>query len=327
MQKKLISIIVPVYNVEKYLCECINSIINQKVKHWELILVDDGSTDRSGSICDNYVTKDNRIRVIHKQNGGVSSARNIGIEEAKGEWLVFVDADDWVDENYLTLIFENIDRGYQIIHFGYNKQLSDGSIQVRNPNSLGEVMKSDFFTSLNWSSVSVSFSFSADLLKRFNIKFPNGMRTSEDRVFIGSCVLASEKILCVYGSHYTYRYTPGSAVNSRKAYSLNRSNLIVTQKIVDFANKHCIDISESAIAFIYKISFDEHMAMLIKSDFDANEEMLAKQDLKLIATDMNIYSYSLLTRLSIFIAQRSLRTSIILKRLLNIAISIKHRNF
>lgn len=327
MQKNLISIIVPVYNVEKYLCECINSIINQKVKHWELILVDDGSTDRSGSICDNYVTKDNRIRVIHKQNGGVSSARNIGIEEAKGEWLVFVDADDWVDENYLTLISENIDRGYHIIHFGYKKQLSDGSIQVRNPNSLGEVMKSDFFTSLNWSSVSVSFSFSADLLKRFNIKFPNGMRTSEDRVFIGSCVLASEKILCVYGSHYTYRYTPGSAVNSRKAYSLNRSNLIVTQKIVDFANKHCIDISESAIAFIYKISFDEHMAMLIKSDFDANEEMLAKQDLKLIATDMNIYSYSLLTRLSIFIAQRSLRTSIILKRLLNIAISIKHRNF
>lgn len=327
MQKKLISIIVPVYNVERYLCECINSIINQKVKNWELILVDDGSTDRSNSICDNYAIKDNRIRVIHKQNGGVSSARNIGIEVAKGEWLVFVDADDWIDENFLTLISDNIDSGYQIIHFGYKKQLSDGSIQVRNPLFLGEVMKSDFFTPLNWSSVSVSFSFSADLLKRFNIKFPIGMRTSEDRVFIGCCVLASEKILSVYGSHYTYRYTPGSAVNSRKAYSLNRSNLIVPQKIVDFANKHCIEISESAIAFIYKISFDEHIAILIKSDFDANEEMLAKQELKSIAADMSIYNYSLLTRLTIFIAQRSLRASIIFKTLLNIAISIRHRNF
>ena len=92
-----ISIIVPVYNAEKYLRKCIESILNQTFKDFELILVDDGSTDSSGKICDEYALKDSRIKVIHKENGGLSSARNAGLDVAKGEYIGFVDSDDWIE--------------------------------------------------------------------------------------------------------------------------------------------------------------------------------------------------------------------------------------
>lgn len=92
----MISIIVPVYNVRLYLSQCIESIINQTISDWELILVDDGSTDGSGNLCDSFANKDSRIFVIHQHNRGVSSARNTGLERAKGEYVMFVDADDWI---------------------------------------------------------------------------------------------------------------------------------------------------------------------------------------------------------------------------------------
>ena len=94
-----ISIIVPVYNVEKYLKRCIDSILNQSFTDFELILVDDGSTDNSGEIIDEYAIKDERIKVIHKENGGLSSARNVGIEYSKGNYIAFVDSDDYINKN------------------------------------------------------------------------------------------------------------------------------------------------------------------------------------------------------------------------------------
>ena len=92
--RPIISIIVPVYNTEKYLDQCIQSVLAQTYTNWELLLIDDGSTDSSGAICDKYAAEDNRIRVFHKENGGVSSARNLGLDNAQGEWISFVDADD-----------------------------------------------------------------------------------------------------------------------------------------------------------------------------------------------------------------------------------------
>ena len=89
-----ISIIVPIYNTEQYLPRCIDSILSQSLTDFELLLIDDGSIDGSGAICDAFAEKDNRVRVFHKENGGVSSARNLGLNEAKGEWVCFVDSDD-----------------------------------------------------------------------------------------------------------------------------------------------------------------------------------------------------------------------------------------
>ena len=111
-----VSIIVPVYKAEKYLNRCIDSIIAQTFTDWELLLIDDGSPDRSGEICDEYAQKDTRIRVFHKNNGGVSSARNLGLDNVLGEYVTFVDSDDWLLDNALTLCSSYFGQ-YEIIRF------------------------------------------------------------------------------------------------------------------------------------------------------------------------------------------------------------------
>jgi glycosyltransferase involved in cell wall biosynthesis len=128
-----VSIIIPVYNTEQYLPRCIDSILGQSFTDFELLLIDDGSTDGSAKICDAYAEKDSRIRVLHKENGGVSSARNLGLNEAKGEWVVFVDSDDWISDNCIKLLteplrnkeFDIVVGDYRIIgEFPYNLELS-----------------------------------------------------------------------------------------------------------------------------------------------------------------------------------------------------------
>lgn len=112
MDKIFISIIVPVYNVEKYLRECLDSISQLKAVTWEAILVDDGSTDTSGQICDEYAKQDSRFRVIHQKNAGVSAARNAGLEAAEGEWIWFVDSDDSINPDFTIVnpeVMENAD--------------------------------------------------------------------------------------------------------------------------------------------------------------------------------------------------------------------------
>lgn len=103
---ELISIIVPVYKVEDYIQRCVNSILGQTYKNLEVILVDDGSPDRCGEICDRYTMLDDRVKVIHKKNGGLSDARNVGIEASKGEYIAFVDSDDWIHDKYIEKLYQ-----------------------------------------------------------------------------------------------------------------------------------------------------------------------------------------------------------------------------
>ena len=105
---QLISIVVPIYNVEKYLDDCIKSIIGQTYKNIEIILVDDGSTDRSGEVCENYAKYDKRIKVIHKENGGLSDARNEGLKIANGQYITFIDSDDYVNEEFVEILYKSI---------------------------------------------------------------------------------------------------------------------------------------------------------------------------------------------------------------------------
>lgn len=100
----LISLIVPVYNVEKYLDKCLETITNQTYSNMEIILIDDGSTDLSGKKCDEWEKKDSRVRVIHKKNGGLSSARNAGIDVAKGKYISFIDSDDYIELNMIEIL-------------------------------------------------------------------------------------------------------------------------------------------------------------------------------------------------------------------------------
>ena len=107
MNEQLISIIVAVYNVEKYLNKCVESIINQTYRELEIILVDDGSKDNSGKMCDEWANKDSRIHVIHKPNGGLSDARNYGLEVAQGRWIGFMDGDDYIKPDMYERLFDN----------------------------------------------------------------------------------------------------------------------------------------------------------------------------------------------------------------------------
>lgn len=102
----LISVIIPVYNVETYLCRCVDSVLDQSYRNIEVILVDDGSPDGCPAICDEYARQDDRVRVIHQENAGLSGARNAGIDAAKGAWLAFVDSDDYLAEDFLSRLYE-----------------------------------------------------------------------------------------------------------------------------------------------------------------------------------------------------------------------------
>ncbi|GHU71022.1 hypothetical protein FACS189413_12170 [Bacteroidia bacterium] len=108
MNNPEISIVIPVYNAEKYLLECLESIINQTIPNWEVLLIDDGSTDGSPEICEDYARKDARIRVFHQPNSGASAARNKGIDEAQGHWITFVDSDDWIAAGYLEKLLNTL---------------------------------------------------------------------------------------------------------------------------------------------------------------------------------------------------------------------------
>lgn len=119
MNNPLISIIVPVYNVEKYIRPCLDSILSQTYTNWEAILVDDGSTDGSGAVCDEYVKRDNRFMVVHKENEGVSKARNLGIKQARGEYILFLDSDDLIKERCVENL--TISRAYPLVVGGYEK--------------------------------------------------------------------------------------------------------------------------------------------------------------------------------------------------------------
>ncbi|MBQ4243839.1 MAG: glycosyltransferase, partial [Clostridia bacterium] len=124
----LISVIVPVYKTEKYLDRCVNSIVNQTYKNLEIILVDDGSPDRCPELCDRWAEKDNRIKVIHQENGGMSAARNAGLRIAKGDYIGFVDSDDWIDNDmyeYLYILLINNQADYSTINYDIKKRETD----------------------------------------------------------------------------------------------------------------------------------------------------------------------------------------------------------
>lgn len=125
MQEDLISVILPIYKVEKYIKKCIESVINQTYTKLEIILVDDGSPDKCGDICNEYSKKDTRIKVIHKENGGLSDARNAGIKEATGKYIAFIDPDDYVDSNYIKILYENIINTDSDISICFFKEVSE----------------------------------------------------------------------------------------------------------------------------------------------------------------------------------------------------------
>lgn len=185
---KLISIIVPVYNVEDVIRYCIDSILSQTYSNFELLLVDDGSTDKSGKICDEYADKDSRIRVFHKVNGGVSSARNTGIEAAKGEFICFVDSDDRIKNDFLYLMSETMTNyNADIVVCGYEVFCHNDVIEMRrySEQAANYLKKCDIYLLVIKTLYSAPWAklFRKEIIDEYHLRFPEEISLGEDMVF------------------------------------------------------------------------------------------------------------------------------------------------
>ena len=220
-----ISIIVPVYKAEKYLCHCIDSILNQTFTDFELILVDDGSPDNCGTICDEYAKRDSRIKVIHKPNGGVSSARNAGMHMAKGTYLMFCDSDDAVDPGWCELHHQMIERHpnawvvSNIAKIGENgERISAGSGNQANdqPCTYFDVYKSGLSPYL------FNKIFRSDIIRDCQIRLDESVFLGEDIGFNIAYYKQCSEICRIYEELYCYYDTPNAAT---KKYYWNQLEL------------------------------------------------------------------------------------------------------
>ena len=220
MNQNLLSIITPVYQVEQYLPQCLDSILAQTYPHWELILVDDGSKDRSGEICDEYAKKDGRIRVIHTENRGAGAARNTGFAHATGEYVVFVDSDDYISENmierlYMTihkskydLVVCNFLRAYPDGKNDFTTQFPDMEISGREVLAHWKIQKNYGLWTVPWSKI-----IRKSILDQ--VKFPEG-KYFEDEFFSDQLFLRCDRVRVIPDSLYVNRVRTSSTMNSQK---------------------------------------------------------------------------------------------------------------
>jgi len=213
----LISIIVPVYNVENYLAECLDSIINQSYSNFELIVVNDGSTDLSGVICDSYLKKDSRIKVIHKSNGGLSSARNAGLEEVTGDFIGFVDSDDVIDKDMYLNLSKFLNKNEVSVLIGRLKKFNSSKSYFSN-NEFdfdGDLINGDKLIELlllrKIDASVCSKLFKAELF--FSIRFPEG-KLNEDFAIIYRIFSSVKFGVLLNDCIYNYRVREDSITNS-----------------------------------------------------------------------------------------------------------------
>ena len=212
-----VSVIVPIYNVEAYIHQCIKSILSQSYQDFELILVDDGSPDHCGEICDHYARIDNRIRVIHKKNGGLSDARNVGIDIACGDFLTFIDSDDCISSDYLELLVKTQQKyGADIVQGEMTRNIGDLGNVV--PNLGVDIMSpAESFRDLLCFKRTKVYAcgklFKKSLILAHSLYYPVG-RLNEDCATTYKMILQSNKVVLIPNVIYFYRINENSILNS-----------------------------------------------------------------------------------------------------------------
>lgn len=237
MEKVFFSIIIPVYNVEKYLCQCIDSVLNQNYKNFEIILIDDGSKDNSGKICDDYAKKDTRIKVYHKENEGLSAARNDGLKKANGEYILFIDSDDFIFENVLEKISkvcenENADiiflKGFK--YFDENNIIElDQDIKFEKTLEKEEII--EYLTRLSkFPGSACTKTYNKNFLIENNLFFIKGL-VSEDIEWIIRVLKSFNKAYFLNTPYYYYRQNRDGSITN-KVFSKNINSML------EIINKH-----------------------------------------------------------------------------------------
>lgn len=210
MDDKLVSIVIPVFNAQRYLSDCIKSAVSQLYSNVEVILINDGSTDDSGKICDEYALADERIRVFHKKNGGVSSARNFGMSVAKGEYVCFVDSDDFINEMYVKNLVTGLTEGSDLVISRLDfpnapiRRLENSTAE--NEEIPLEICKQRLLTL----SGPVCKLFKLDIVKSRGICFPEDVCMGEDGIFFTRYLNSISKMNVIDVCDYFYRQTEGS---------------------------------------------------------------------------------------------------------------------
>ncbi len=204
-----ISVIIPVYNAEACLKNCLESLRRQTFRDFEALVIDDGSTDGSGEICDSFAEKDSRFRVTHKPNGGVGSARNAGLDQVRGEWICFVDADDWAGRNYLSHLFMGTGSGKNLLVMqGYRMIPPKGRPFVREFKTHLYRASDIYLLFRDWQINRCGFPFgklyNAELVRRHGIRFMEQIHYAEDAIFMLSYLCHVDAVRMMAGCNYNY---------------------------------------------------------------------------------------------------------------------------
>ena len=271
-----ISVIVPVYNVEQYLPRCIDSILAQTFTDFEVLLINDGSTDNSGKICDEYARKDSRIRVFHKENGGVASARQLGIDEAQGEYSIHVDGDDWIENDELEIMYkEAIETQYDIISVDYYQNNQYVAEQYESTNlQMIDDMLSGKIRGVMWNKL-----IRQSLYKIYQIQFPRNINFCEDVYVCTLLFLNTNKIRHMPKAFYHYIDNPQSI--TRK---LKKTTILQRIEFVLEISKHLLQRGISTKCLFWH-KFDLKWLMFDSFFFSFEEYNLYFNEI------FNLYSY------------------------------------
>ena len=241
-----VSIVAPVYNIERYLPVFIDSVLGQTFRAWELLLVDDGSTDCSGKICDRYAKKDKRIKVIHKTNGGVSSARNAGLHEIKGEWVLMPDPDDELPLDSLETLFNKTSDDVDLLSASYVLYRNEELIAPRRPSVDLDLNRNEFVSLMgvipqprNLDRRCCNKLFRASIIKDFGVFFPEDLHYRED-ILYNYLFLShvDRKVRCLSNDMYVYyRRNSGAAISNQRDYSPKSGGMFL-------AMTRCYDLLE-----------------------------------------------------------------------------------
>lgn len=240
-KKSLVSIIIPIYNVENYLQQCIDSLLNQSHSQLEIILIDDGSTDRSPQICDENEKKDSRIKVIHKQNAGAASARNVGLDVATGEYICFIDSDDYIKENYVEKLLYFLEGNNADVSVCSYLYLYKDAIEHEYMDPIGVVSEKEFIRrfltdwkcGLLWNKM-----FKATLMR--NVRFEEGHKI-DDEFFTYKVIMNADKVVVISDELYIYRMRASSVMQSTQ---INYEKMLqdrfeyLTQRYLDVIKKY-----------------------------------------------------------------------------------------
>ena len=230
-ESNLISVIVPVYNAEKYLDECISGVLSQTYRNFELLLVNDGSTDSSLEICRRYAAGDPRVVVIDKPNGGVSSARNAALDVARGEWVMFSDADDYYLPHAFRTLADAVTSAPDIdLAASSCLRLEDGEMLVQcvYPTGVTDKPIMGIVNYALWGHI-----FRKSIIDAHRMRFPQGISYSEDRLFLFEFALRSWRMATVDERTYVYRIIPTSACRTSNVASMARQQFRAVEKIME----------------------------------------------------------------------------------------------